>query len=154
MDVQESLLPSAQAFLIQSLRDLGSGNLDFAVLHGVTAVELTLKERLRLINPGLVLRDIDGRPSSSRQQTVALDCIPERLANLSMPLNKADVLLVRDMARWRNEVVHHLASYNREHARQQVPRLLDFIAAQLRDRLGAPLESFLPRDLFRNAKQC
>lgn len=148
-DTDSSLLDSAQAFLIEALRNL-PGRLNFAIVHGVTAVELVLKERLARENPALILRNLDT-PNPDSARSVSLSALPRRLANLGFPLEDSDARLVLRLAEWRNEIVHHMPSFETEAARQQVPKLLDFIATYLRTELDTPLEGFLPTGLYRAA---
>jgi hypothetical protein len=100
-----SLLPSAQAFLAEALRNHGASRLQFAIVHAVTATELVLKERLARIHPALVLRNVDTK-DPSREHTVALSAIPQRLANLAAGLGTAEARMVGTFAEWRNEIVH------------------------------------------------
>ncbi len=146
---QPSLLTSAQAFLIEALRTYGERRVQFAIVHAVTAVELALKERLRRVNPALVRRDIDA--SSANEQTVALSAIPRRLANLGIPLGPQGAQLITTFGEWRNQIVHHTAAFDERQAKNQLPHLLDFLATFMRQSLDAPLEKFLPKELFKVA---
>jgi hypothetical protein len=122
-----SLLDSAKSFLEEGLRQYQHHATAFAILHTVTAVELVLKERLHRINPSLVYRDIDAPPSTA-PRTITLDRIPQRLANLGFALDPDQASLISCFAKWRNEVVHHLPTYDERAARAQLPQLLDFVA--------------------------
>lgn len=145
-----SLLSSAQEFLVESLRNFASDKLNFAIVHAVTAAELVLKERLFRENQALILRNIDTK-QPHREHSVELSRVPRRLENLGMPLAPADEQLVRDMAKWRNQIIHHMPVYEPETVRKQLPKLLDFLAGFLRSELDTPLEEFLPRELYRHA---
>lgn len=147
-----SLLPSAKEFLSESLRNLGEDRLSLAILHAVTATELILKERLRRLNPALVLENLDAR-DVRHAKTVSLRAIPHRLANLGNPLDPSDAQLVGDIAEWRHAIVHHMPVYDKDLAGKQLPKLLDFLAAQLRLELATPLEQFLPVGLYRDASR-
>jgi hypothetical protein len=151
-DSQDSLLGSAQEFLSEALRDFAGGRLNFAIVHAVTALELVLKERLRLVNPALVFRNIDSQ-ALGNENTVSLGRIPQRLENLGLPLGREQARLIRRIAGWRHEIVHHMPTFDSSHARRQLPLLLDFIAGYLRRELATPLEDFLPRELFPTASQ-
>ena len=146
-----SLLASAQEFITESLRNLNGHRLRFAIVHAITATELVLKERLARLNPALVYRNIDTK-SPQREQTVSLAALPQRLANLGIPLDSAQAQLIRDIAEWRHQIVHHMASFDAQVARRQLPLLLDFLACFLRTALDAPLETFLPTDLHKVAQ--
>jgi len=144
------LLASAQEFLAESLDNLSDHKLRFAIVHAVTATELVLKERLARVNPGLILEDIDAK-SPRKGRTVSLRALPQRLANLGMPLAASQAQLIAAIAEWRNEIVHHAPSFDPQAARRQLPQLLDFLAAFLRAELNTPLETFLPKRLFKVA---
>lgn len=149
---QRDLFISAQEFLAEALHNLGEQKLHFAIVHAVTAAELILKERLARLNPGLILEDIDGK-GSGRSRTVSLGALPRRLANLGMPLPSSQAQLVTNFAAWRNEIVHHAPSFRPEIAKRQLPQLLDFLAEFLRTVLNEPLETFLPKHLFKIANR-
>ena len=144
------LLASAQAFLTESLANLRDQKLSLAIVHAVTAAELILKERLARLNPALIFQNIDTRVPQ-RERTVSLSALPQRLTNLGMPLGSKQACLIKEIARWRHQIVHHMPEFDPEVARKQLPKLLDFLATFLRDELGTPLESFLPNDLYNAA---
>lgn len=141
------LMASAQEFLAESLGNVRDNKLGFAIVHAVTAAELVLKERLARVNPGLILEDIDGKARAKRR-TVSLGALPQRLANLGMPLTVSQAQLITGFAEWRNQIVHHAPAFDPSTARRQLPQLLDFIAAFLRTELSTPLETFLPKPMF------
>jgi len=145
------LLASAQKFLAESLLNLSEGKLGFAILHAITATELALKERLARLNPALVYRNIDTN-TPHKEQSVSLSALPQRLANLGLPLDSRHAQLIHDIAEWRHQIVHHTPEFSQEVARRQLPQLLDFLAGLLRTDLGTPLETFLPKDLFKDAQ--
>ena len=145
-----TLLGSAQEFLVEALRHFARGRLNFAIVHAVTAAELVLKERLARENPVLVFQNIDSkRPNEGH--TVQLSHLPRRLENLGIPLDTTHEALVREMANWRNQIVHHMPAYDPEAAQKQMPKMLDFLAAYLRSELEMPLEEFLPPEQYRDA---
>jgi ribosomal protein S27E len=144
------LLESAQAFLAEALSDYSHQKLRFGVVHAVTATELILKARLAQVNPGLMLEDIDTK-SPGRHRTVSLRDLPQRLANLGLPLTGSQAQLITTVADWRNDIVHNARSPLPPETRRQLSRLLDFLATFLRLELNMPLETFLPKDLFKVA---
>ena len=146
------LLSSAQKFLAESLSNVGDQKLGLAIVHAVTATELVLKEQLARVNPGLILEDIDGRARAKRR-TVGLRVHPQRLANLGMPLTPLQTQLIADFADWRNEVIHDAPAFDPPTVRRQLPQLLDFIAGFLRTEFSTPLETFLPKSMFKIADQ-
>lgn len=145
---ERPLLESAKDFVVEALENYGAQKLNFAILHSVTAAELLLKERLARIHPCLILKNIDAE-SRDDQETVALRNLPQRLTNLGIQIDLEEAQLVRTIAAWRNQIVHHMPRFDRAQAERQLPRLLDFIARFLRQQLGVSLETFLPRSLYR-----
>lgn len=148
---RQTLLGASKAFLAEAIKNHRDRKDAFAILHAVIAVELALKARLARINPALVCESIDKRPPDRR--SVGLSAIPGRLENLSVPLADGDADMVRRFANWRNDVVHHLPTYDEHEARQQLPQLLDFLVKFLRDDLGVSLRSALPRELYSSANK-
>lgn len=152
LDRSGSLLPSAQQFLIEAMRDFQSRKISFAIVHAVTATELLLKERLRRIHPVLLYRNIDTK-NPGGERTVELAAVPRRLANLGVPLEPSQSRLIARISTWRHEIVHHMPTFKREDAELQLPILLNFLATFLRQNLCTPLEDFLPRDLWSQANE-
>jgi hypothetical protein len=150
MGPDQTLLTSAKQFLIEALGNHRDGKRSFAILHAVTAAELVLKERLARIHPSLVYSNIDAR-SFRGEQTVSLNKRPQRLSNLGVQVDPREAELIRTFAEWRNQIVHHMPSFDEKAADRQLPRLLDFLAVFLRRELGTPLENFLPKSLYRIA---
>lgn len=144
------LLASAQEFLVESISNFSDHKPRFAIVHAVTATELVLKERLARLNPALILRSIDTK-APQKEQTVSLSVLPQRLANLGMPLGPRQAQLIAAIAEWRNHIVHHIPSFDARVAQRQLPQLLDFLADFLRTELGTPLETFLPQALHKVA---
>ncbi len=143
-----SLLSSAKEFLVEALANYKDRKYQFAIVHAVTATELVLKERLLHVNPALIFKNIDSTRLTN-EQTIALGQIPQRLANLGMPLDTAEAVLIRTFAGWRNQIVHHMPVFDPKVADQQLPQLLDTLALFLRRDLSTPLETFLPKHLYR-----
>jgi len=141
------LLASAQEFLVEALRNFSDHKPRLAIVHAVTAAELVLKERLARVNPGLIRKNIDAKVPE-KEHTVMLSALPQRLANLGMPLSPRDSQLIATMAEWRNQIVHHMPAFNSQAAQRQLPQLLEFLAGYLRTQLATPIESFLPKALY------
>ncbi len=146
------LLLSAQEFLVEALRNFNDHKPRFAIVHAVTAVELVLKERLARLNPALILRNIDAKVPQ-KEHTVMLSALPQRLANLGMPLSVRHAQLIGTMADWRNQIVHHMPAFDPRAAQQQLPQLLEFLSGYLRTEVGRPIEAFLPKALYRVANR-
>jgi hypothetical protein len=147
---EKSLLSSAKQFLIEALENHKNGKHDFAIVHAVTAAELLLKERLARIHPALIFRNVDA-PTFQAEQTISLAKLPQRLRNFGVEIKAQDAKLVGQFAEWRNEIVHHMPSFDAKAAESQLPHLLDFLAAFLRTELQTLLEDFLPKEMFRIA---
>jgi len=144
------LLVSAQEFLVESLRNFSDHKPRFAIVHAVTATELVLKERLARLNPALILRNIDTK-TPQKEHTVSLSALPQRLANLGVPLGSRQCQLIATIVQWRNQIVHHMPAFDTTAVQRQLPQLLEFLADFLRTELGTPLEAFLPKALYKVA---
>ncbi len=150
MENNQSLLSSAKQFLIEALGNHRDRKRNFAILHTVTATELVLKERLSKIHPTLIFKNIDAA-SFQGVQTISLANLPQRLINLDVRMEPKEAELISTIAKWRNQIVHHMPLFNEKAADKQLPRLLDFLAVFLRRELNTPLEDFLPKSLYRIA---
>jgi hypothetical protein len=144
------LLESARKFLVESLDNFSKGKYDFAIIHAVTAVELTLKARLIKIHPSLVFKNIDSK-SFGKEQTIALRQLPQRLKNLGVHISSDDIDLIKLFADWRNSIVHFMPSFDKDKASVQFPELIDFLAKFLRTELEMPIENLLPKTLYKTA---
>src|SRR5687767_9535552 len=111
MATQPSILSSAKQFLIEALENHAARKWNFAIVHAVTAVELVLKERLARIHPALIFKNIDA-PGFRDTSTVSLSHLPQRLRNLNVPLEPKDIALIKTVADWRNQIVHHMPSFD------------------------------------------
>jgi len=150
MKSDQALINSAKEFLVEALDSYRCRKCNFAILHAVTATELVLKERLARINPSLVYRNIDAMDFHG-EHTVSLSKLPQRLRNFGVKLSADETRLILTFAEWRNQIVHHMPSFEMSAANKQLPLLLDFLAVFLRRELGIPLEKFLPKSLYRTA---
>jgi HEPN domain-containing protein len=145
-----SLLSSAKDFLVEALENYDKQRLNFAIVNAVTATELVLKERLARIHPCLIFKNIDSI-KFKKEQTVSLRHLPQRLNNLSVSIATEEAILIQTFADWRNQIVHHMPTFDKKAAHLQLPQLLDFISMFLRRNLGTPLEEFLPKRLYKTA---
>jgi len=150
MSEESGLIPSVRDFLVESIRNHSGGKLNFAILHAVSATELVLKERLRRIHPSLIYKDVDSKPFPPTE-TVGLGALPQRLSNFGVTIDSNASKLIKQTARWRNQIVHHMPDFDRVQARHQLPQLLNFIATFLREELETPVETVLPLALFKVA---
>jgi hypothetical protein len=152
MTSNPTLLDSAKEFLVEALGNHSAGNPKFAVLHAVTATELVLKERLARIHPSLIYRNIDCSDFRDAD-TVSLSKLPQRLLNFGVALKPKEAQIIGTFAKWRNEIAHHMPSFDRRAVNRQLPELLNFLTAFLHQELSTQLEDFLPRSLFRAASR-
>jgi len=150
MGSDQPLLTSAKQFLVEALSNHRDQKCSFAILHAVTAAELVLKERLARIHPTLIFKNIDAR-SFRGEQTIPLSKLPQRLGNLGVQVDPNEAELIATFGEWRNQIVHHMPSFDKKAAQRQLPRLLDFLAVFLRRELDTPLEDFLPKSLYKTA---
>jgi hypothetical protein len=125
MASQPSILSSAKQFLVEALENYAARKWNFAIVHAVTAVELVLKERLARIHPALIFKNIDAAGLRDTS-TVSLSHLPQRLRNLNVSLDPNEIALIKTVADWRNQIVHHMPSFDKISVDQQLPRLLDF----------------------------
>ena len=79
--------------------------------------------------------------------------LPLRLLNLGVVIEPQEVRLVKQCADWRNQIVHHLPAFDPQLAEVQFPKMLDFIAAFMRRELDTPVQTVLPKGLFRTANR-
>lgn len=140
------LLLSARDFLIEAIENYDNNKLNFSIVHAVVATEIVLKERLSRIHPSLIFDNID---KINKKKTVSLSALPQRLINFGVSITLKDCKLIFTFAKWRNEIVHHMPSFDKNAARHQLPKLLDYISAFLRKELGYSLDSLIPTNLFK-----
>ncbi len=150
MALDLTLLTSAKQFLVEALSNHRDRKRSFAILHAVTAAELLLKERLARIHPTLIFKNIDTR-NFRGEQTISLSNLPHRLINLGVTMDPEEANLIATFGEWRNQIVHHISTFDDRTADTQLPRLLDFLAVFLRRELNTPLEDFLPKPLYKTA---
>lgn len=146
----KSLLDSAVVFLEESLRSFKSGALTFAILHVTTAVELILKERLARIHPNLIFKSLDAE-TLDRSKTVGLRELPLRLAHLGVQIRPRNLETIRQVARWRNEIVHHTPTYDRNSALAKLGEIYEFLGSFLVHQLAIDLKNIIPNDLYKTA---
>jgi len=144
------LLNSSRKFLVEALRSYSRNELEFAIIHAITATELLMKERLARIHPNLIYSSIDTQ-KIEREMTVSLAKLPDRLRNLDIPISTDDSDLIHEVRRWRNQILHHESTFSKQSAIAKLRRIFDFIARFLVAELGEDLKDFLPRDLYQLA---
>jgi len=142
-----SLPDSAKDFLIEALLDYKSEKLNFAIVHAMIAVELMLKERLRRIHPTLIFEKVDAKKLDGAR-TVSMGNILKRLTDFDVHFAQDDKDLIDLLREWRNDVVHHMATYDSKTARGKLERLLDFLISFSRRELHLSLQDLIPSELF------
>lgn len=142
------IISSAKDFIVESLENYSKKKLDFAIVNAITACELILKERLARINYCLIFENIDSKKLKN-ERTVSLRNLPQRLINLGISIEPREVNLIKMFADWRNQIVHHMPSFDRKKVTHQLPHLLDFISIFLRKELDFPVEKILPKRLYK-----
>lgn len=150
--MKRDLLTSAVEFLVEAFSNYDTHKPRFAIVHAVTSAELILKERLARIHPNLIFQNIDA-PDCTKQQTVPLRHLPLRLLNLGVKIEPHELRLVRQCADWRNQIVHHLPDFDPRLVEVQFPKMLDFIARFMQRELATPVQTVLPKALFRTANR-
>ena len=143
-----TLLDSAKNFLVESLGNYQKEKLAFAILHAVTATELLLKERLSRIHPNLIYRRIDSQ-QITKEYTVGLKELPQRLVNFGVALEIKEVDLIKTVAKWRHEIVHHMPMYSHKQATASLGLLYDFLGRFLTRELNLELKNVIPKALFK-----
>src|SRR5215468_2628086 len=145
-----SLLDSASAFLEESLRSFSSDSLMFAILHVTTDVELVLKERLARIHPNLIFKTLDA-VTLDRSKTVGLQELPLRLSHLGVQISTTELETIREVQRWRNEIVHDTPKYDRKSALAKLGQIYNFLGSFLVHQLGLDLKSVISTELYKTA---
>jgi len=148
----KSLLESALVFLGESLRSFRSGSLTFAILHVTTAVELVLKERLARVHANLIFKNLDSE-KLDRSKTVGLYELPFRLSHFGVQTSESELATIRDVAKWRNEIVHHTPTYERSSAIARLGEVYNFLASFLVQQLKVDLKSVISADLYKTASE-
>lgn len=117
----------------------------FAVFSLVQAIELSLKEALRLQHPLLIYTNID-KP----ENTVGITLATSRLQRLSdFDLTAEEKHALRSASEFRNRIVHNEADTTTEHLKLAFARLLGFLNDFHRKHLQEPLQDSVNPDLWR-----
>lgn len=123
----------------------------WAVLEFFHAIELLLKERLHREHPLLIYRNLD-KPIGDDAQTVGLQEILGRFANVGVEIPDEYRKILVDLQRRRNRIEHHRFAPDPSH-RQVLGEALKFINYFLEEHLGEDFEDHVPSELFREAKE-
>ncbi len=108
-----SLIENSHNFLNESLAQaiIAEENPEYwkyAILHLVQAIELSLKERLKLEHPSLIYKNIDAP-----KETVSLRFAADRLQKIAnVKFEKSDLKSIHLATEYRNKIVHYSFSFS------------------------------------------
>lgn len=144
-----NLLENARSFVVEALRkavaaESAQDEWKFAILHVVQAIELSLKELLRLQHPILIHTNVD-KPG----HTVSLEQSLSRLKRLtSFEPSEDEKKAITLAAALRNDIVHHEFKTDAATLKPAFAHLFAFLVDFHRDRIGEPLDDHVPKDLW------
>jgi len=147
-----NLLQNSHSFLSEALAKAVAAESDlaqwkFAIFNLTQAIELSLKERLRLFHPLLILQNVD-----KREQTVTLKGALLRLCDgCNLPLSRIDVDTIKSAAEWRNQIVHSEFALNTVELKSAFAKLIGFVMHFHRTWLNENLEEKIETPLWRKA---
>lgn len=143
------LLENARSFIVEALRKAVAAESrhdewKFAVLHVVQAIELSLKELLRLQHPVLIYTNVD-KPG----HTVSLEQSLGRLKRLtSFEPSDDEKEAIRLAAALRNDIVHHQFKTDAAKLKPAFAHLFAFLVDFHRDHIDMPLDDYIPKELW------
>jgi len=150
--IELTLLQNSRSFLAEALRTALLAEEDvhqwkFAIFNMCQAIEISLKERLHREHPALILENVDkGTRTVSPKGAIA------RLNKLCyVAISAADVAVIENVTRWRNEIVHAEFSLNVTELKSAFSVLLGFIRTFHEVVLKEGLSDHLPDDLWKEA---
>ncbi len=123
-----SLIENSHSFLNESLAQaiIAEKKPDYwkyAILHLVQAIELLLKERLRLEHPSLIYKNIDYP-----KETVSLKFAADRLQKIAnIKFKKSDLKSIHSASHFRNQIVHYSFSLSIVEIKSIYANLIGFI---------------------------
>ena len=144
-----NLLENAHSFAVEALKkavaaETAHDEWKFAVLHVVQAIELSLKELLRLQHPVLIYSNVD-KPG----HTVTLEQSLIRLKRLTSFEPTEDEKKAIDLAAaLRNDIVHHEFKTDAATLKPAFAHLFAFLVDFHRDHLEDPLDDHIPEVLW------
>ncbi|OGF57669.1 MAG: hypothetical protein A2497_00380 [Candidatus Firestonebacteria bacterium RifOxyC12_full_39_7] len=117
-----------------------------AILDTSHAVELLLKERLKVIHPAFVLEDIDKYPSKEAS-TVNVDLAIKRIKNIcNLSIPEDMIKIVKRCRKIRNEIEHYEVNITKKEAEAVIGNMLSFIFDFAEKYLGLNLEKKFKKD--------
>ncbi len=147
-----SLLQNAYSFTEEALSKAITAEQDkmhwkFAALNLVQAIELSLKEKLRLEHAILIFQNID-----SPQNTVNLATALNRLQNiLKIKLTETDIDIISKASKLRNQIVHFEFELNSKEIKLVFAKLFGFLSQFHTVHLNSSLDEHIRDDLWQEA---
>ena len=141
--IEFNLLNNAKDSLRQAVHFLAfndnvpaESQLKHAIVNTAHCVELLLKERLRRVNPALVLRDSGKYPSVS-EYTVTVDTAIKRLQTAGrVTITTTDSIAIKNLCTARNAIMHYEWSITAKAAKAIIGEGLSFVFSFGRAELG------------------
>lgn len=119
----------------------------FAILFIVQAIELLLKERLRLEHYVLIFKDVDNR-----NITVSIKEASQRLKDLvKIQMTSDENSSLKTAIRWRNQIVHYEFDFTVAESKSVFAKLLGFIQSFHDIHLKKPLNGIIGDSLWEEA---
>jgi hypothetical protein len=147
--LEMDLLDNAYDFMNESLRAARSAEQrarawKFAIVHIVQAIELLLKERLRLGHPVLIYENVD-----KQKNTVSLGLAMTRITDaLGIQLTEKEVTSIEKARRWRDLMIHYEFELPVAEAKAIYSRLFEFATAFHAEHLGSDLHGHVEEELW------
>jgi len=149
--IKMALFKSSKEFLVESLENYESGKINLSLLHAVISIELLLKYRLFKIHPNLIYKDLD-RESFNDALTVRFCDLPQRLLNMGINISLSDKALLLKVAKWRNDIAHHLPKHSQKDAKLHLSQVYDFYAKFIKNEKISRINRVLPIKLYKIVK--
>lgn len=147
--LQLNLIENARSFLVEALAkaiaaETQTQEWKFAILHLVQAIELSLKEMLRMQHPILIYKNIENP-----EHTVTLEQALLRLKRVaSFEPSKEESASLKFAANVRNAIVHHEWKAEPGELKLAFARLFGFLSDFHREHLEYPMEDHVPQQLW------
>lgn len=117
-----------------------------AISDAAHAIELLLKERLRLLNPAFVWENVDKYPSLEAR-TVTVETAMSRLKAIGgVAFSDRDEITLRSLRQTRNAIEHYEWHTTEREAKVIVGNALSFAFSFAAEHLGADLSKDFKRD--------
>lgn len=147
-----SLLHNAYSFIEEAIIKAIAAEQDtihwkFATLNLVQAIELSLKEKLRIEHPILIFENID-KPKNTVNLTMAIN----RLKNiLKIDFTKTDITTIKSALKLRNEIMHFEFEIRNEQFKLIFAKLIGFLSHFHTIHLNSSLDENIKAELWYEA---